>query len=149
MSAWSSPTTIGEVIPEAAWQRCYVHFLRNALDHLPRKHGDDCLQELRWLYDRRDLTEAKADLAAWLAKWSPRYPRLTSWAEDAIEQTLVNAARIFPKSAEVKFPSFVAQAVAEGGPFFGGLPRGRDGGLSVGGVMAAFDRRCSGISSAC
>ncbi|RWG37730.1 MAG: IS256 family transposase, partial [Mesorhizobium sp.] len=33
---------IGEVIPEAAWQRCYVHFLRNALDHLPRKHGDDC-----------------------------------------------------------------------------------------------------------
>ncbi|WP_245271911.1 IS256 family transposase [Mesorhizobium sp. LNJC391B00] len=46
---------IGEVIPEAAWQRCYVHFLRNALDHLPRKHGDDCLQELRWLYDRRDL----------------------------------------------------------------------------------------------
>ncbi|SIT54705.1 transposase (fragment) [Mesorhizobium prunaredense] len=34
---------IGEVIPEAAWQRCYVHFL-------PRKHGDDCLQELRWLY---------------------------------------------------------------------------------------------------
>jgi transposase-like protein len=27
-----------------------VHFLRNALDHLPRKADDDCLQELRWLY---------------------------------------------------------------------------------------------------
>jgi putative transposase len=79
---------IGEVIPEAAWQRCYVHFLRNALDHLPRKHGDDCLQELRWLYDRRDLAEAKADLAAWLAKGSARYPRLTNWVEEAIEQTL-------------------------------------------------------------
>ena len=79
---------IGEVIPEAAWQRCYVHFLRNALDHLPRKHGDDCLQELRWLYDRRDLAEAKTDLAAWLAKWSPRYPRLTGWAEENIERTL-------------------------------------------------------------
>jgi putative transposase len=79
---------IGEVIPEAAWQRCYVHFLRNALDHLPRKHGDDCLQELRWLYDRRDLAEAKADLAAWLAKWSGKYPRLTGWAEESIEQTL-------------------------------------------------------------
>jgi putative transposase len=79
---------IGEVIPEAAWQRCYVHFLRNALDHLPRKHADDCLQELRWLYDRRDLAEAKADLAAWLAKWSGRYPRLTAWAEDNIERTL-------------------------------------------------------------
>ena len=79
---------IGEVIPEAAWQRCYVHFLRNALDHLPRKHGDDCLQELRWLYDRRDLTEAKADLAAWLSKWSARYPRLTTWVEETIEYTL-------------------------------------------------------------
>jgi putative transposase len=79
---------IGEVIPEAAWQRCYVHFLRNALDHLPRKHGDDCLQELRWLYDRRDFAEARVDLAAWLAKWSARYPRLTGWAEENIERTL-------------------------------------------------------------
>jgi len=40
-----------EILPAAAWQRCYVHFLRNALDHLPRKADDDCLQELRWLYD--------------------------------------------------------------------------------------------------
>lgn len=79
---------IGEVVPETAWQRCHVHFLRNAFDHLPRKHGDDCLQELRWLYDRRDLAEAKVDLAAWLAKWAARYPRLTAWVEENIEQTL-------------------------------------------------------------
>src|SRR5262245_3017719 len=46
---------IREVISEAAYQRCYVHFLRNALDHLPRKADDDCLMELRWFYDRRDL----------------------------------------------------------------------------------------------
>lgn len=71
---------IGEVLSDAAWQRCYVHFLRNALDHLPRKHADDCLQELRWIYDRRDLTEARVDLAAWLAKWGGRYPRLSAWA---------------------------------------------------------------------
>ena len=37
-----------------------------------------CLQELRWLYDRRDLAEARRDLAAWLAKWSGTYPKLTS-----------------------------------------------------------------------
>ena len=49
---------IAEVLPEAAWQRCFVHFLRNALDHLPRKAVDDCLKEVRWLYDRRDLAEA-------------------------------------------------------------------------------------------
>jgi putative transposase len=38
---------------------------KNALDRLPKKHADDCLLELRWLYDRRDLNEAKSDLAAW------------------------------------------------------------------------------------
>jgi putative transposase len=60
---------IREVLSEAAYQRCYVHFLRNALDHLPRKADDDCLQELRWLYDRRSVEEARRDLAAWIAKW--------------------------------------------------------------------------------
>ncbi|SCM76430.1 transposase (fragment) [uncultured Pleomorphomonas sp.] len=59
-----------------------------SVDYLPRKHGDYCLQELRWLYDKRDLTETKADLAAWLAKWSGKYPRLTGWAEETIEQIL-------------------------------------------------------------
>ena len=53
----------------AVWQRCYVHFLRNALDHLPRKADDDCLTELRWIYDRRTLGEAKTDLGAWLRRW--------------------------------------------------------------------------------
>jgi putative transposase len=78
---------IREVLSEAAYQRCYVHFLRNALDHLPRKADDDCLMELRWFYDRRDLHEARADLAQWLVKWTPRYPRLTAWVEENIEET--------------------------------------------------------------
>jgi transposase-like protein len=38
-----------EALSEAAYQRCYVHFLRNALDYVPRRVDDDCLQELRWL----------------------------------------------------------------------------------------------------
>lgn len=77
-----------EVLPEAAWQRCYVHFLRNALDYLPRRGDDDCLTELRWLYDRRSLEEAQRDLTAWIQRWQDRYPRLTSWVEENIEQTL-------------------------------------------------------------
>jgi putative transposase len=79
---------IREVLPEATWQRCYVHFLRNALDYLPRKADDDCLMELRWLYDRRDVEEARRDLSAWLAKWAARYPKLCSWVEENIEETL-------------------------------------------------------------
>jgi hypothetical protein len=80
-----------EALAEAAYQRCYVHFLRNALDYVPRRVDDDCLQELRWLYDRRDLPEARRDLAAWLAKWSGKYPKLTGWVEENIDETLTPA----------------------------------------------------------
>ena len=79
---------ISEVLPGAAWQRCYVHFLRNALDYVPRKVDDDCLQELRWIYDRRELAEVRRDIAQWLTKWQGKYPKLCDWAEDNIEQTL-------------------------------------------------------------
>jgi putative transposase len=78
---------IAKVLPEAVWQRCYVHFLRNALDHLPRKAVDDCLQELRWLYDRRDLAEAQKGLAQWLDRWGQKYPKLCEWVEENIGET--------------------------------------------------------------
>jgi putative transposase len=79
---------IAQVLPEAAWQRCYVHFLRNCLDHLPRKGDDDCLRELRWIYERRNLGEARNDLAAWITKWESRYAKLVAWVEENIEETL-------------------------------------------------------------
>ena len=78
---------IREVLPAAAWQRCYVHFLRNALDYVPRKVDDDCLQELRWFYARRELTEVRQDLARWLVKWQPKYPKLCDWVEANVEET--------------------------------------------------------------
>jgi transposase-like protein len=76
-----------EVLPGAWWQRCYVHFLRNALDYLPRKADDDCLQELRWMYERRDVEEARRDLKQWLEKWGGKYPKLCAWVETNIEET--------------------------------------------------------------
>jgi len=79
---------IAEVFSEAVWQRCYVHFLRNALDYLPRKADNDCMTELRWIYDRRSIEEARHDLAAWLKKWSGKYPKLCDWVESNIEETL-------------------------------------------------------------
>src|SRR4029077_4076247 len=79
---------ITEVLPEAYWQRCYVHFLRNALDYLPRKVADDCLVELRWLYDRRNVEEARRDLAAWLLRWQEKSTKLCAWVEENIEETL-------------------------------------------------------------
>jgi putative transposase len=37
------------LLPDALWQRCYAHLLRNAKEHLPRKHDEDRMTELRWL----------------------------------------------------------------------------------------------------
>jgi putative transposase len=79
---------VQEALPEAVWQRCYVHFLRNALDYPPRKADDDCLRELRWIYDRRDAQEARQDLTAWMMKWGKRYAKLCRWVEENIEETL-------------------------------------------------------------
>ena len=78
---------IREVMPGVWWQRCYVHFLRNALDYLPRKADDDCLRELRWMYERRDVEEARRDLKQWLEKWAGKYPKLCAWVEANIEET--------------------------------------------------------------
>jgi putative transposase len=39
------------------------------------------------MYDRRSVDEARRDLALWLAKWGAKYPRLTDWAEETIEET--------------------------------------------------------------
>lgn len=78
---------IGKLLPQAKWQRCYVHFLRNALDYLPRKAQDDCLTELKWLYDRRDLAEAHRDLQGWLLRWQDKYAKLCAWVEENIEET--------------------------------------------------------------
>jgi hypothetical protein len=86
--------------PPASGQRCARFWRRRPISAVTctscgtrsttyrARVDDDCLQELRWLYDRRDLPEARRDLAAWLAKWSGKYPKLTGWVEENIDETL-------------------------------------------------------------
>jgi len=59
---------IVQMLPQAISHPCYLHFLRSALEHVPPKPDDDCLREWRWRYGRRDLGEARRDLAASLRK---------------------------------------------------------------------------------
>jgi hypothetical protein len=53
-----------------------------------RKVEDDCLLELRWMYDRHDLAEVRRDLAAWLVQMERKIPKLTGWVEENIGETL-------------------------------------------------------------
>lgn len=79
---------IREIYPEALWQRCFVHFLRNAFDYLPKKGDNACLQELRQVYEQRNIIEAQKELRAWLGKWEDKYPKLCLWAEENVGETL-------------------------------------------------------------
>src|ERR671911_336858 len=54
---------IVEVLPEAARQRCYVHFLRNALDYVPRKVDDARLAPSADAVSARSGAPARAAVA--------------------------------------------------------------------------------------
>ena len=48
---------VSAVFADAVWQRCCVHFFRNALDHMPKKHIDlVCMMELRYIPKPRELS---------------------------------------------------------------------------------------------
>ncbi len=79
---------IAEIFPEVLWQRCFVHFLRNVLDFLPRKNNNTCLQELRAIYDQMSLKEALNHKEEWVRKWRGKYAKLCDWIEEQIGETL-------------------------------------------------------------
>ena len=50
---------ISKVLPTALWQRCCVHFLRNARDKLSRSADPACLEGLKWLWGHEHVGEAR------------------------------------------------------------------------------------------
>ena len=50
--------TLGEFFPEAAWQRCTVHFYRNVLSSVPRSKSRDVAAMLKAIHAQEDLTAA-------------------------------------------------------------------------------------------
>ena len=80
---------IGKVLTRAHWQRCGVHFLRNASDKLPSRVERGCMDGLKRLYQYEDLTAARAALKAWVNCWGDvaGYRRLVEWVEENVEET--------------------------------------------------------------
>lgn len=102
---------VAEVLPTVLWQRCYVHFLRNALDHLPRSADRACLQELRWLYAsprRRRSAHRSARLARPLARQASETVRLGR-SEHRGNLRLLPAATSPPQTPQINQPARAAQ----------------------------------------
>ena len=80
---------IEKVLTTALWQRCAVHFLRNAADHNTRRADPACFHGLKRMWDYEDAAQVRLALQAWLQRWGdePGCDTLVSWAEDNIEET--------------------------------------------------------------
>ena len=50
---------IAKVYPDAAWQRCQVHFLRNILEAMPPKYKEGIKTELRDMFTAKTIEEAR------------------------------------------------------------------------------------------
>jgi transposase-like protein len=74
-----------EVLAEAAYRRCYVHFLRNALDYVPRRRRRLPAGATLAL---RPPRSHRGTSAAWLTRWSGKYAKFTGWVEENIDETL-------------------------------------------------------------
>ncbi len=81
---------ISKVFPTALWQRCCVHFLRNARDKLSRSADPACLEGLKRLWGCEHVGEAREALGAWVARWGDEkgFGRLVEWVEEHVEETL-------------------------------------------------------------
>ena len=87
----------------AAWQRCYVHVLRNAGGKVAQKHRNALTHDLKAVYAAPDAAWA-LDLARdVVARWSESHPALARWIEDGIESTLAHFA--FPEAHRRKIRS--------------------------------------------
>ena len=81
---------ISKVLPSALWQRCCVHFLRNAGAKLSASADAACLEALKRLWWQETMEQAREVLAVWMDRWAEEkgHGRLVEWVENHIEETL-------------------------------------------------------------
>jgi len=74
--------------PQAAWQRCWTHFMRNVLKKVSHKHQKALARELiaARKFDQVSICMAEAERIA--ARWEKDYPKAARQIREQFEQTL-------------------------------------------------------------
>lgn len=72
----------------ASWQRCQVHFLRNARGKVARKHQAALTSDLKAVYAAPDREWALEAARGVVERWSASHPAVAEWIELGIEATL-------------------------------------------------------------
>jgi len=80
---------IEKELTTALWQRCSVHFLRNAVTRVTHQTDPACFDELKLLWNYSDMQAARQALRSWVERWgdAPGCDGLVTWAEENIEET--------------------------------------------------------------
>jgi transposase-like protein len=76
------------MFPDAAWQRCRVHFIRNALNKVSYRDQKALAKELRALFRLTDGDLCRQVAGEIADRWGEKYPRLARQIEDQFEQCL-------------------------------------------------------------
>ena len=80
----------------ASWQRCQVHFLRNARGKVARKHQAALTSDLKAIYAAPDREWALSLAREVVERWSASHPAVAAWLEEGLEATLARFS--FPES---------------------------------------------------
>ena len=87
---------LGEFYPEAAWQRCVVHFYRNVLSVTPKGRARAVAAMLKAIHAQEDRESARQKAEAVVAKLEAmKLPKAAQVVREGIEQTLSHMA--FPR----------------------------------------------------
>jgi putative transposase len=83
---------IAAVLQGAAWQRCRVHFVRNALALVPKTAAQMVAATIRTVFVQPDPTSAREQWRRVAESFRPRFPRLAQLMDEAEADVLAYLA---------------------------------------------------------
>ena len=82
--------SVAEVYPEARWQRCVVHWYRNAFSHVPSTKLRQVALMLKAIHAQENRRAARAKAEEVVAKLKAmRLAKVAAWLEETVDETLV------------------------------------------------------------
>jgi len=83
---------IGAVVHGASWQRCRVHFVRNALQLVPKAQAQFVAASIRTVFGEPDAASARLQWRRVADGFRARYPKLAALMDDAEDDVLAYLA---------------------------------------------------------
>lgn len=80
---------IAEIYPDAAWQRCQVHFTRNIINETPAKYKEGLKVELRDMFESKDIKEARKKRDAIIDDYSPVAEKAMRILDEGFEDAMI------------------------------------------------------------